>query len=81
MGGMWIWSLTGTAAQIAVMSQNFYRSLENPPELETSFAINGAGRDSYMDAFLTKESSLQIGDRTFNREMCVAPITDDLLLG
>jgi hypothetical protein len=81
LNGREVEGVVDTAAQITVMSGDFYKSLQNPPELETSLTIKGAGRDSYMEAFLTKDNNLQVGGQSYQFDIGVAPITDSLLLG
>jgi hypothetical protein len=43
LNGREVEGVVDTAAQITVMSRDCYKSLQNPPELETSLTIKGAG--------------------------------------
>jgi O-acetyl-ADP-ribose deacetylase (regulator of RNase III)/transposase InsO family protein len=70
-----------TAAQVSVVSQDFIESLENPPILEEESEIKGAGKQGAMKAHMLRNNSITINNVSYSLDLCVAPITDTLLLG
>ena len=70
-----------TAAQITVLSTEFYHSLKDPPPLRESPGIKSAAVDGHMESWKCNGVKFQIGTLHFVRDVEVAPITDKVLLG
>ncbi len=71
-----------TAAQISMISQPFFDSLNHhtalPPEL---IGIKNAEHGSHMQCHLTRQLSLTIDNKQFKVDVAVGPITDHFILG
>ena len=70
-----------TAAQISMISQPFFDSLNHhtalPPEL---IGIKNAEHGSHMQCHLTRQLSLTIDNKQFKVDVAVGPITDHFIL-
>jgi len=69
-----------TAAQRTIISMRLFDKLDKG-EVGPIVVLSGAGENSRMEGFILKGVELQIGARTYTRDVVVAPITDDVLVG
>ena len=74
-------AVVDTAAQITVMSFDFYNKLHKKPLLKDYIKLKGAGKENEIKARLAKNVSLQIGGITRKWDIVVGEIADSLLLG
>jgi hypothetical protein len=74
-------AIIDTAAQVTVISEEFYKQLEDPPELGEALLIKSATVDGRMDTRCCHDLILELGERKFQIDVFVAPITDQILLG
>lgn len=79
--GREISAVIDSAAQISVISQEFFDTISPRPKLEGAIKLKGAGKKELMTGSMCKDQLLTIGKSEFKIDLCVAPITDDLLLG
>jgi hypothetical protein len=74
-------AVVDTAAQITLVSSDFYQSLTNKPELSEKILLKGAGKDMTMTGKVWKSAGITMGGQKYNWDVCVAPIHDQVILG
>lgn len=74
-------AVVDTAAQVSVISWNFYYTLISKPKLVDTIILRGAGEFSEMNASVTDKIELKIGKSSLQWSMIVADITDNVILG
>jgi hypothetical protein len=79
--GVPVEAIFDTAAEVTVLSKDFYQSLENPPRLGESVSIKSAAIDGQMTAWKCSGVQFLIGTQKYILNVHVAPITDNILLG
>ncbi|MEW8548561.1 MAG: retropepsin-like aspartic protease [Candidatus Thiodiazotropha sp.] len=70
-----------TAAEVTIISDKLYNSLQEKPKIMKEVVMNTAGRDLKMKAHIVFPIKLELGTRTYEEQIYVAPIEDDMLLG
>ena len=74
-------AVVDTGAEVTIISDRVYQSLEPQPPVKRRATMHGAGREMRMDTFVTGPVNIKIGKRIYSSDVYVAPIDDDMLLG
>lgn len=81
LGNIELMAVVDTAAQVTIISDNLLRRLKvAPPEIR-KIVLQTAGRKMKMSGSIVGPVLLQLGNKTCEEEIYVAPIQDDMLLG
>lgn len=70
-----------TAAEVTIISDKVYATLEPRPRVLKETMMHAAGRGMVMKTVVVGPVYLKIGSRSYATEVYVAPIKDDMLLG
>ena len=70
-----------SAAEVTIISDKFFQSLERKPPTKRKTTMHAAGRGMRMDAFVAGTFDLKVGSTTYRTDIYVAPIDDNMLLG
>jgi len=70
-----------SAAEVTIISDKFFQSLERKPLIKRKTTMHEAGRGMQMDAFVAGPFELKVGSTTYRTDIYVAPIDDEMLLG
>jgi len=81
VGGETVKAVIDTAAEVTIISDQLYDSLGKKPTIMKRVILNTAGREMRMKGFVVGPVQLCIGNKTFNENVYVAPIEDQMLLG
>ncbi len=74
-------AVVDTAAEVTLMSDKVYKKLANPGSVIKHVTLNTAGREMKMNGFVVGPMHISIGNQTFEENIHVAPIQNDMLLG
>jgi hypothetical protein len=74
-------AIVDSAAQVTVISNNFFHSMKNPPVVQETVKLKKAGQVHHMSAGFAKNVHLFIGDHIYTWDVYIAPINDDFILG
>jgi hypothetical protein len=70
-----------TAAQVTLVSEEFYKSLDPAPPIRKEVVMNTAGKGMQMNGYIAGPFQVVLGTHLFTVEIYVAPIEEDMLLG
>ena len=79
--GMQLQAVVDTAAQVTLVSEEFYRSLDPAPPIRKEVVMNTAGKGMQMHGYIAGPFQVVQGTHLFTVEIYVAPIEEDMLLG
>ena len=79
--GMQLQAVVDTAAQVTLVSEEFYKSLDPAPPIRKEVVMNTAGKGMQMNGYIAGPFQVVIGTHLFTVEIYVAPIEEDMLLG
>ena len=68
-------------AQVLIISEKLYNSLQNPPKKLRMVKLQTAGKQLSMQGFIAGPVKIKIGEQWYTKEIHVAPIQQDMLLG
>ena len=79
--GVKTFAVVDTAAEVTIISDKLYESLEEKPKIIKEVVMNTAGRDLKMKAHIVFPVRLKLGEKVYEEQIYVAPIEDEMLLG
>jgi len=79
--GMRLQSVVDTAAQVTLVSEEFYKSLDPAPPIHREVVMNTAGKGMQMNGFIAGSFQVVLGTHQFSVDIYVAPIEEEMLLG
>jgi hypothetical protein len=79
--GMHLQAVVDTAAQVTLVSEEFYKSLDPAPPIRMEVVMNTAGKGMQMNGYIAGPFQVVLGTHLFTVEISVAPIEEDMLLG
>ena len=79
--GMQLQAVVDTAAQVTLVSEEFYKSLDPAPPIRKEVVMNTAGKGMQMNGYIAGPFQVVLGTHLFTVENYVAPIEEDMLLG
>ena len=74
-------AVVDTAAQITMVSDQFWATLTTTIQVGPSIRIRNAEASSYMNCVRYSQVCLQFGNLTFHADLAVGPISDNVILG
>ena len=74
-------AVVDSGAQVSIISEKLYNSLQNPPKKLRMVKLQTAGKQLSMQGFIAGPVKIKIGDQWYTEEIHVAPIQQDMLLG
>ena len=78
---MQLQAVVDTAAQVTLVSEEFYKSLDPAPSICKEVVMNIAGKGMQMNGYIAGPFQVVLGTHQFSVEIYVAPIEEDMLLG
>ena len=78
---MQLQAVVDTAAQVTLVSEEFYKSLDPAPPIRKEVVMNTAGKGMQMNGYIAGPFQVVLGTHLFTVEIYVAPIEEDMLLG
>jgi hypothetical protein len=79
--GMQLQAVVDTAAQVTLVSEEFYKSLDPTPPIRKEVVMNTAGKGMQMNGYIAGPFQVVLGTHLFTVEIYVVPIEEDMLLG
>ena len=79
--GMQLQAVVDTAAQVTLVSEEFYKSLDPALPIRKEVVMNTAGKGMQMNRHIAGPFQVVLGTYLFTVEIYVAPIEEDMLLG
>ena len=79
--GMQLQAVVDTAAQVTLVSEEFYKSLDPAPPIRKEVVMNTAGKGMQMNGYIAGPFQVVLGTHLFTVEIYVAPIEEEMLLG
>jgi hypothetical protein len=79
--GMQLQAVVDTAAQVTLVSEEFYKSVDPSPPIRKEVVMNTAGKGMQMNEYIAGPFQVVLGTHLFTVEIYVAPIEEDMLLG
>jgi hypothetical protein len=79
--GMQLQAVVDTAAQVTLVSEEFYKSLDPAPPIRKEVVMNTAGKGMQMDGYIAGPFEVVLGTHQFSVEIYMAPIEEEMLLG
>jgi len=79
--GMPLKTVVDTAAQVTLVSEEFYKSLDLAPPIHREVVMNTGGKGMQMNGFIAGPFQVVLGTHKFSVDMYVAPIEEEMLLG
>ena len=70
-----------TAAQVTLVSEEFYKSQDPAPPIRKEVVMNTAGKGMQMNLNITDPFQVVLGTHQFSVQIYVAPIEEEMLLG
>ena len=74
-------AVVDSGAQATVMSDEFYRSLKNPPKITEKVLLKTASKGDGFEGYYVPKATLTFGKISFTCSMYVSPVTDPFILG
>ena len=74
-------AIVDSAAEVTIISDKVYNKLKPKPPVKKHAILHTAGRDMSMKGFIVGPVNVQLGSLTFEEDLYVAPIQDEMLLG
>lgn len=81
VGNKFLEAAVDTAAEVTIISDEVYKTLETRPEVLKETTMHAAGRGMVMKTLVVGPVYLEIGSKSYATEVYVASIKDDMLLG
>ena len=81
IGNIKLRAVVDTAAEVTIISDRVYQSMDPKPRRIKNITLKAAGRDMSMPGFIMDQSLLKIGTKNYYENIYVAPIEQDMLLG
>ena len=78
---MQLQAVVDTAAQVTLVSEEFYKSLDPAPPIRKEVVMNTAGKGMQMDRYIAGPFQVVLGTHQFSVEIYVTPIEEEMLLG
>jgi hypothetical protein len=78
---MQLQAVVDTAAQVTLVSEEFYKSLDPVPPIRKEVVMDTAGKGMLMNGYIVGPFQVVLGTHQFSVEIYVAPIEEDMLLG
>ena len=79
--GMQLQAVVDTAAQVTLVSEEFYKSLDPARPIRKDVVMNTAGKGMQMNGYIAGPFQVVLGTHLFAVEIYVVPIEEDMLLG
>ena len=79
--GIKLQAVVDTAAQVTLVSTEFYKTLDPAPPIHREVVMNTAGKGMQMNGFIAGPFQVVLGTQSFSVDIYVAPIEDEMLLG
>ena len=79
--GIPVTAVVDTSAEVTLVSDSFFQSWQDKPSLMRSCKMLTAGRELTMRGSVVRPVKLQLGSKTCEHDLYVAPIEDNMLLG
>jgi hypothetical protein len=79
--GMQLQAVVDPAAQVTLVSEEFYKSLDPAPPIRREVVMNTAGKGMQMNGYIAGPFQVVLGTHQFSVEIYVAPIEEEMLLG
>ena len=79
--GMRLQAVVYTAAQVKLVSEEFYKSLDSAPPIRREVVMNTAGKGMQMNGYIAGPFQVFLGTHRFSVDIYVAPIEGEILLG
>ena len=79
--GMQLHAVVDTTAQVTLVSEDFYKSLDPAPPIRKEVVMNTAGKRMQMNGNIAGPFQVVLGTHQFSVEIYVAPIEEEMLLG
>jgi hypothetical protein len=79
--GMQLQTVVDTTAQVTLVSDEFYKSLDPAPPIRRDVVMNTAGKGMQMNGYIAGPFQVVLGTHQFSVEIYVAPIEEEMLLG
>ena len=74
-------AVVDSGAQATVMSDEFYKSLKNPPKITEKVLLKTASKGNGFEGYYIPKTTLTFGKLSFTYSMYVGPVTDSFILG
>ena len=74
-------AVVDSGAQATVMSDEFYKSLKNPPKITEKVILKTASKGDGFEGHYVPKATLTFGKLSFTCSMYVGPVTDPFILG
>ena len=74
-------AIVDSAAEVTIISDKVYNKLKPKPPVKKHAILHTAGRGMSMKGFIVGPVNVQLGSLTFEEDLYVAPIQDEMLLG
>ena len=81
VGNKFLEAAVDTAAEVTIISDEVYKTLEPRPEVLKETTMHAAGRGMVMKTLVVGPVYVEIGSKSYATEVYVAPIKDEMLLG
>ena len=81
LGTVALKAIIDTAAEVTIISDRIYESLDRKPPRIRSVILNTAGRNMKLRGMVAGPLTVTLGGKSFQENIYVAPIEDDMLLG
>ena len=79
--GMQLQAVVDPAAQVTLVSEEFYKSLDPAPPIRREVVMNTAGKGMQMNGYIDGPFQVVLGTHQFSVEIYVAVIEEEMLLG
>jgi hypothetical protein len=79
--GMQLQAVVDTAAQVTLVSEEFYKLLDPAPPIRKEVVMNTAGKGMQMDRYIAGPFQVVLGTHQFSVEIYVTLIEEEMLLG
>ena len=79
--GMQLQAVVDTAAQMTLVSEEFYKLLDPAPPIRREVVMNTAAKGMQINGYIAGPFQVDLGTHQFSVEIYVAPIEEEMLLG
>jgi hypothetical protein len=79
--GMQLQAVVDTSAQVTLVSEEFYKSLDPAPPIRKEVVMNTVGKGFQMDGYIAGPFEVVLGTHQLSVEIYMAPIEEEMLLG
>ncbi|VDI51380.1 Hypothetical predicted protein [Mytilus galloprovincialis] len=81
IAGKKVLALVDSGSEVTILKDTFFDTLEPKPFVIRETTMYGAGTNMTMPCRLTSPIKFKIGDKQFNQQLYVAPVSCDMILG